>query len=314
MAISYSTNLGLALPAQGDWVGTWGTNQNNFITEYIDSAVAGAQTISGAQTAVTLSTANGTALTQVGGVGLTGSAQYQIINCTGNPASTLVVTVPNTSKTYLVINATSTNQVVTVKAAATTGVSVPAGKASLIVWSGLDFITAASNDISQFTGILPTSKGGTNLGGATPFTANGVLYASSASALATNVNFTYDGTYFSVGASGAIAGSRINPRVFTTTTTASLTPDVQSYDQYNITAQTGGLAIQAPIGTPVDGTKLLLRILDNGGAASLSWNAIYRAFGTALPATTTPTKTTYFGCIYNAHNLTWDVVAATTQT
>ena len=313
MAVSYSTNLGLALPAQGDWVGTWGINQNNFITEYLDLAVAGAQTISGAQTAVTLSTANGTALAQVGGVGVTGSAQYQIINCTGNPVSALTVTVPNTSKTYLVINATSTNQTVTVKAAATTGVAVAAGRASLIVWGGADFITAASNDIAQLTGTLPTSKGGTGLGGATPFNANGILYASSASALATNSALTYDGINFSVGVAGAITGSRINPRVFTTASTATLVPDVQAYDQYNITTLAVGLTIQAPVGTPVDGTKFLLRILDNGTARSLNWNPVYRPIGVTLPSTTVATKTVYIGCIYNVFNSSWDVIAVTTQ-
>ena len=44
------------------------------------------------------------------------------------------------------------------------------------------------------TGILPTANGGTNLGGATPFTANGVVYASSTSALATGSALTFDGT------------------------------------------------------------------------------------------------------------------------
>ena len=47
------------------------------------------------------------------------------------------------------------------------------------------------------TGILPTANGGTNLGGATPFTANGVVYASSTSALATGSALTFDGTDFS---------------------------------------------------------------------------------------------------------------------
>jgi len=41
------------------------------------------------------------------------------------------------------------------------------------------------------TGTLPTANGGTNLGGATPFTSGGVVYASSSSVLATGANFTY---------------------------------------------------------------------------------------------------------------------------
>jgi len=44
------------------------------------------------------------------------------------------------------------------------------------------------------TGTLPTANGGTNLGGATPFTSGGVVYASSSSALATGSALTFDGS------------------------------------------------------------------------------------------------------------------------
>ncbi len=44
---------------------------------------------------------------------------------------------------------------------------------------------------THVSGTLPTANGGTNL---TSFTANGVLYASSTSALATSANFTWNGT------------------------------------------------------------------------------------------------------------------------
>ena len=49
------------------------------------------------------------------------------------------------------------------------------------------------------TGTLPTANGGTNLGGATPFTANGVVYASSTSALATGSALVFDGSNLGVG-------------------------------------------------------------------------------------------------------------------
>ena len=49
-------------------------------------------------------------------------------------------------------------------------------------------------------GTLVTANGGTGLGGATPFTANGVLYASSASALTSGSALTFDGTNLGIGA------------------------------------------------------------------------------------------------------------------
>lgn len=122
--------------------------------------------------------------------------------------------------------------------------------------------------------------------------------------------------------SGAIVGTtdaqtltnkRINPRVSSTTSTASITPDISSFDQYVFTAQAAALTINAPIGTPVDGNKLIFRILDNGTSQTLSWNGTYTTIGVTLPTSTTVSKTTYVGCIYNTNNTRWDVIAVTTQ-
>jgi len=58
-------------------------------------------------------------------------------------------------------------------------------------------VSAAS--LALTTSPLPTTSGGTAL---TSFTANGVVYASSTSELATGSSFTFDGTNLSVNASG----------------------------------------------------------------------------------------------------------------
>lgn len=188
MPTSYTSLLGLALPVTGELSGTWGDTVNQYITQYVDAAVAGAQTISGSQTAVTLSVTNGSSLTQAG-AGATGSAQYQIINCTGNPASALTVTVPSSSRTYLVLNNTSTNQTVTVKGAATTGVTVAAARSALIAWNGTDFELVATDDASKISGILAVANGGTGLSsgtsGGVPYFSGSTTMASSA-ALAAN--------------------------------------------------------------------------------------------------------------------------------
>jgi hypothetical protein len=110
-----------------------------------------------------------------------------------------------------------------------------------------------------------------------------------------------------------LTNKRLNPRVSTTTSTATLTPDIASFDQYNLTAQAAGLTIAAPTGTPVDGNKLIIRILDNGTARALTWNATYTVIGVTLPTTTVISKMLYVGCIYNAANTRWDVIAVTTQ-
>lgn len=110
-----------------------------------------------------------------------------------------------------------------------------------------------------------------------------------------------------------LSNKRIDPRNVVAASASTVTPDVSVGDIYAFTALAAGLTINAPIGTPTDGDKLIFRILDNGTARALTWNATYTVIGVTLPTTTVINKTTYVGCIYNANNTRWDVIAVTTQ-
>ena len=117
---------------------------------------------------------------------------------------------------------------------------------------------------------------------------------------------TYTGTE-------TLTNKRIDPRVTSAASASSLTPSIATADVYAYTALAAGLTINAPTGTPVDGDKLIFRLLDNGTARALTWDATYTVIGVTLPTTTTASKTTYVGCIYNANNTRWDVIAVGTQ-
>jgi len=110
-----------------------------------------------------------------------------------------------------------------------------------------------------------------------------------------------------------LTNKRIDPRVTSTTTAATLTPDVSVADIYAYTALGSALTINAPIGTPVNGDRLTFRFLDNGTAQTITWNATYTVINVTLPTTTTISKTTYVGCIYNTNNARWDVLSVMTQ-
>ena len=110
-----------------------------------------------------------------------------------------------------------------------------------------------------------------------------------------------------------LTNKRVDPRVVSAASASTLTPDVATADQYAYTALAAALTINAPTGTPVDGNKLIFRFLDNGTARALTWNATYTAIGVTLPTTTTLGKMLYVGCIYNAANTRWDVVAVATE-
>jgi hypothetical protein len=102
------------------------------------------------------------------------------------------------------------------------------------------------------------------------------------------------------------------PSVGTVTSGATITPTGSS-TQYNVTALAESATFAVPDGTPVDGQKLTIRILDNGTPQTLAWNAIYEVIGTTLPTTTVASKYTYVGCIYDAQSSKWDVVSVAQQ-
>lgn len=247
MTTAYSTNLGLALPVQGELAGTWGDTVNNGITQYSDISIAGTLTLNG-DGAVTLANTNGNASgTNIGST----TAQYAVLKITGT-TTTKVITAPSSSKTYTVINASSYG--VTVKASGQTGVTVAAGEKAYVAFNGTDYVTIAGsaadgvtsvsgtgtvngitltgtvtstgsltlggslsgvNLTSQVTGTLPVPNGG--LGVAT-LTANSVVLGNGTSAVQTvapgttgNV-LTSDGTTWSSqapAASGISAGKSI---------------------------------------------------------------------------------------------------------
>ena len=102
------------------------------------------------------------------------------------------------------------------------------------------------------------------------------------------------------------------PAIGTMTSGANITPTT-SVTQYNVTALAVASNVDAPTGTPADGQKLTIRILDNGTPQALTWNAIYQVIGTTLPTTTVANKYVYVGCIYNAQETTWDCVSVAQQ-
>ena len=173
MATAYSTLLGLALPVQGELSGTWGDTVNNYITTYLDAAVAGAQTIT-SDVAVTLTKTTGTALSAT-------SSQYAILNCTGARTATQTINVPSTSKFYLVLNATTGGfGVKVVGAGPTTGLTIANATMSGIAVNGTDVTFVSSTDIAQLTGTLTVANGGT---GATTLTSAGILRGNGTSAI-----------------------------------------------------------------------------------------------------------------------------------
>lgn len=105
-----------------------------------------------------------------------------------------------------------------------------------------------------------------------------------------------------------MTNKRITARVSSVASTATLTIGSDDVDVAMVTAQAAALTIAAPLGTPTAGQELIIRIKDSGTARALTWNGIFRAFGTALPTTTTISKTLYVRALWNAVDSKWDVI------
>jgi hypothetical protein len=182
--------------------------------------------------------------------------------------------------------------------------------------TGTGVVTAVGNAVNTSGGLVTQSGtltasalllgGGASTAISSTTTGSGVVTALGNAANATGGFATINGT-------ATLSNKRLDPRVSSAASASSVTPDIASYDIYAYTALAANLTINAPTGTPVDGNKLLFRILDDGTSRTLTWNATFTAIGVALPTATVPNKTTYVGCIYNANNTRWDVIAAITQ-
>lgn len=99
-------------------------------------------------------------------------------------------------------------------------------------------------------------------------------------------------------------------------TSGTLTPNGDTTDTFNAFGLTGAITVATPSGTPVDSQKLILRFEDNGTARGITWtttSGAYRAVGITLPTTTTASKITYVGCVYNSTDVFWDAIAVVTQ-
>jgi hypothetical protein len=337
MASTYSS-LKFEIIGTGDQSGTWGATTNENIGTAIEQAIAGMATLTSADF-----TANVATLTLINTNAEQDARALCLVVSPSSLSAAGTINVPAIEKPYIIIN--NDSYAVTVKVSGQTGVAVPAGKRTVVYNNGTDVADQVNFLTNLVLGTaLPVTSGGTGsttstgsgavvlansptlvtpaLGtpsSATLTNATGLPVTTGISGLGSNVATALAATANSStglvtgGGTATLTAKRIDLRVSTAASTSTLTPDISAFDQYNLTAQAAPLTIAAPIGTPVDGNRLIIRLFDNGTARAITWNGTYTAIGVTLPASTTTGKTIYVGCLYNASATRWDVVAVATQ-
>ena len=148
MTTSYTTLLGLALPVEGELDGVWGDVVNNSITQLLEDAIANSATAD-------VTSANWTLTTT--GSGLSNQARMSALIPTGTPGVTRSIIAPSHSKAYVIIN--QSNASVVIKGAATTGVTIAAGKTTIVVWNGSDFVEISPTNATNATNATNLASG-----------------------------------------------------------------------------------------------------------------------------------------------------------
>ena len=202
-----------------------------------------------------------------------------------------------TGVTGLVTSVTGTAPVVS-SGGNTPAISMPAATGSVNGYlTSADWTTFNGKGSGTVTSIIA----GTGLSGGT---------------ITTTGTIAIDSTVATLSGTQTLTNKRINPRISSTTSTATLTVNSDSFDQAVLTAQAVALSVAAPTGTPVNGQKLTVRFKDNATAQTISWTITsggFRVIGCTLPTTTVISKTVYIGCIYNSDDTFWDVVSVGQQ-
>jgi hypothetical protein len=119
----------------------------------IEQAIVGKADVTISSASVTLTLTDSNALQD---------ARALFLNLTGTPGSAATLNVPAIEKNYIVKN--GTNEIVTIKVAAQTGVAIPVGKTVLVYNNGTDVVTAVDHIPSLTLGAaLPVASGGTGI-------------------------------------------------------------------------------------------------------------------------------------------------------
>lgn len=172
---------------------------------------------------------------------------------------------------------------------------------------------------THISGTLGVGNGGT---GAATFTA-GILKGDGTNAFTTVT--APSGAVVGTSDTQTLTNKRIDPRVSSTASISTpLAWNSDSFDLYAATAQSAAFTISADAGTPVNGQKMVFRFKDNGTTRTITFTGgaskAFRPVGVTLTTSgsdftyaTVANKTVYFGCMYNAADSRWDIIAQSVE-
>lgn len=276
------------------------------------SGGAGGGNVSNSGTPTTGQYARWTDATHIEGVATsTVKSDLSLDNVT-NDAQTKASIVPNTVPTdgQILVGKTASNAY-TAQTVSGSGATISLDNSGVVSISAIAN-TSLSNSAITIAGTSTSLGGSISQDTITGLSTTGLVKRTAANTLSTVTAPT--GAVVGDTDTQTLSAKRIDPRTITSATNNTTpTPDVSTADEYIATAMTVNMVFGAPTGTPVQGTKLIIRIKDNGTVRTIGWNATYKPIGVTLPTTTVANKLIYVGCIYNSTVPQWDVVAVASE-
>jgi hypothetical protein len=102
---------------------------------------------------------------------------------------------------------------------------------------------------------------------------------------------------------------KVGRRVYSTTSLATLTPEVSTYDIFELTAQSEALTIaNHSTSTPIDGQKMKFRLKADATARTITFGNMYRGINAVLPNLIRVGETLYMEFDWNSADSKWDYV------
>lgn len=103
------------------------------------------------------------------------------------------------------------------------------------------------------------------------------------------------------------------PNIFSVTNISTLTINPLLCDMQLILNQNSGIVMGVPLTTPHQGSKMTIRLKDDGTSRTINWNPIFRGIYATLPSKTVPGKTLYLDLVYNETDSMYDVISLKTM-